>query len=106
MLSRRIVLGLLMLALLANLAGGAQCVVRCAHPVTPPPCHHHSPQKEKAPSQACAADMAPAESRAAAAVSPMPAIARAVVVFAALVFGERPLLLPPVAPREHTVLRI
>ena len=95
-----------MLALLANLAGGAQCVVRCAHPVTPPPCHHHSPQKDKTPSQVCAADMAPAESRAPGAVATAPVIARAVVVFAAFVFSERPLLLPPLLPREHTILRI
>jgi len=38
----RPVTALLVLALLATVAGGAQCVVRCASPVAPPPCHHHS----------------------------------------------------------------
>ena len=33
---------LLVLALLASVAGGAQCVVRCASPVAPPPRHHQS----------------------------------------------------------------
>jgi hypothetical protein len=95
-----------MLALVANLAGGAQCVVRCAHPVTPPPCHHHSPHKDTSRSQGCVEAMAPAESRATAAVAPAPVIARAVVVSAVFVSSERPLVLTRLAPREHTVLRI
>src|SRR5436309_1853297 len=59
----RILAALLVLALFATVASGAQCVVRCVSPVTPPPCHHHSPGKQSAPAQACAAEMLPGEAR-------------------------------------------
>ena len=50
---------LLALAMLATVAGGAQCVVQCAKPASPPPCHHHSQGKQNPPAMACAADMLP-----------------------------------------------
>jgi hypothetical protein len=35
---------LVILAILAVMVAGAQCIVACAQPSTPPPCHH-APQK-------------------------------------------------------------
>jgi hypothetical protein len=35
---------LLILAISTTMVAGAQCVVACVHPASPPPCHH-SPQK-------------------------------------------------------------
>src|SRR2546423_1808242 len=107
MLSRAAAM-LLVLAVLATVASGARCVVRCIDPVTPPPCHHHAPTKQNPPAQACAAAMLPVEMRAHAA----PAIIAALTLpleFTALpsvrVIVLQPLM-PPTSPAPPNVLRI
>jgi len=104
----RFVLGLLILVLLANLAGGAQCVVRCADPLTPPPCHHHSPQNQSRPTpQVCATDMTLAESRSPAMPALQPAIGNTITA-GVVAESSEPLLPPESTPIAipSTVLRI
>ena len=97
---------LLALALLATLPAGAQCVVQCANPDSPPPCHHHAPAKHSPPPHACAAEMLPGETRSetapaviAAVVSPLEIIALALLrvdapqpLYQDGNFGPRPVL--------------
>jgi hypothetical protein len=102
-------LGIVMLlALLATLSGSAQCVVRCANPSAPPPCHHHAPVKQDPPAQVCAAPMLPGDPRAD--VAPAILVSIPLMALVAPVAEPRPPQLlaveTSVSPGTHAVLRI
>jgi hypothetical protein len=103
----RTVVALLMLALLATVAGGAQCVVRCASPIVPPTCHHHSQGKQSPPAQACAAEMLAGEVRADIAVA-SPVIRVGVVAVRVAQWRSEPAArtVEAAAVFRHTILRI
>jgi len=98
----------MLLALLTTLSGSAQCVVRCANPSAPPPCHHHAPVKQDPPTQVCAAPMLPGESRTD--VAPAIVISIPLVALLLSVAEPRPSELlaveTSVSPGTHAVLRI
>jgi hypothetical protein len=99
---------LLVMALLATVPGSAQCIVRCASPVSTPPCHHHSPANQTQPAQVCATAMLPGAARLqlAHAVTPAAPVMVAVAPMAATHPPEATPLYQRGRSAAPTVLRI
>jgi hypothetical protein len=97
---------IVLMALLATVAGAAQCVVRCASPVSTP-CPHHSNSRHDAPTQLCGSEMLPGYK--ASIVNAEPLVGPVVAAPAeALAFSPNWQLSPAwfAAPAAHCVLRI